>query len=61
MLRDGASASKADLSAFLETKVAKWWLPDDYVYLDEIPRTSTGKFLKAALRERFKDHVLPTV
>ncbi|MFO0694951.1 MAG: long-chain fatty acid--CoA ligase [Polyangiales bacterium] len=61
VLRDGASASKADLSAFLETKVAKWWLPDDYVYLDEIPRTSTGKFLKAALRERFKDHVLPTV
>ena len=37
---------------------AKWWLPDDYVFVDEIPRTSTGKFLKSALRERFEGRLV---
>lgn len=61
VLREGMEASKEDLNQFLSSKVAKWWLPDDYVYVAELPLTATGKFLKRALREQFKDHTLPTV
>ena len=46
---------------FLEAKVAKWQLPDDVVFLTEIPHGATGKVLKTRLREMFKDHRLPTV
>ena len=56
VLKEGASASPEELRAFLEPRFARWWLPDGYVFIDEIPRTSTGKFLKSALRERFKDY-----
>ena len=41
-------------------KIAKWWMPDDVVFVEEIPHTATGKILKTALRDRFKDYVLPT-
>ena len=41
-------------------KIANWWMPDDVVFVDEIPHTATGKIQKTALRERFKDYVLPT-
>jgi fatty-acyl-CoA synthase len=47
--------------SFLEGKVAKWWLPDDVVFVDAIPHTATGKILKTQLRERFRDFALPTV
>ncbi|MDI3317527.1 MAG: long-chain fatty acid--CoA ligase [Bacillota bacterium] len=57
VLKEGQSASKEELLDFLRPKFAKWWLPDDIVFIDEIPRTSTGKFLKRALRERFQDHL----
>jgi fatty-acyl-CoA synthase len=40
--------------------VAKWWLPDDVVLVDEIPKTSVGKFSKKDLRDRFADYTLPT-
>jgi fatty-acyl-CoA synthase len=53
------SISKSEILAFLGTKVAKWWLPDDVVFIDQIPKTSVGKFNKRALRERFKDYELP--
>ena len=46
---------------FLEDKVAKWQLPDDVVFLREMPHGATGKVLKTRLREMFKDHRLPTV
>jgi fatty-acyl-CoA synthase len=39
--------------------VAKWWLPDDVVFIDEVPKTSVGKFSKKTLRDRFADHELP--
>lgn len=55
VLRKGASASAEEIHKFLADKFAKWWLPDEYVFVNEIPRTSTGKFLKTALRERFSD------
>ena len=48
------------LLAFMQGKIAKWWMPDDVVFVDEIPHTATGKILKIALREQFKDYRLPT-
>ena len=50
---------RTKFSAFMQGKVAKWWMPDDVVFVDEIPHTATGKILKTALRERFKDYILP--
>ncbi len=57
VLKPGQSATKDELLDFLRPNFAKWWLPDDIVFVDQIPRTSTGKFLKQALRERFRDHL----
>ena len=55
VLKEGASATEEELKAFLEPRFAKWWIPDRIVFVEEIPRTSAGKFLKAKLREQFKD------
>ena len=44
-----------DLREFLSKKFAKWQLPDDFVFVIELPHTSTGKLLKTAMRERYKD------
>ncbi|MBV9567898.1 MAG: AMP-binding protein, partial [Hyphomicrobiales bacterium] len=52
--------SKDSVLTFLQGKIAKWWMPDDMVLVNEIPHTATGKILKTALRERFRNHVLPT-
>ena len=57
---EGAEVDKGDVLAFLTDKVAKWWLPDDVVFVDELPHTATGKILKTKLREDFKDYKLPT-
>jgi fatty-acyl-CoA synthase len=51
--------AKEELLEFLATRVAKWWLPDDFVFIDAVPKTSVGKFNKRALREQFKDYKLP--
>ena len=57
-----ALPTKDELDAYLLSRaVAKWQLPDAYEFVDEIPKTTVGKFLKRALRERFKDYTLPTV
>ncbi|MBI3726130.1 long-chain fatty acid--CoA ligase [bacterium] len=56
VVRKGAALSKDDVIEFLRDKVAKWWLPDDVVFIEEVPKTSVGKFDKKVLRERFKDH-----
>jgi fatty-acyl-CoA synthase len=45
----------------LRPQVAKWWLPDEIVFIDAVPKTSVGKFDKKALRERFKDRITATV
>jgi fatty-acyl-CoA synthase len=58
--RPGATVSREELLAFFDGKVAKWWVPDDVVFVDELPHTATGKLQKLKLRERFRDHVLPT-
>jgi len=59
-LEEGQSLSPEEVNAYLSDKVAKWWLPDDVVFVDDLPHTATGKLSKLTLRERFKDHVLPT-
>ena len=43
----------ADISDFLQDKVAKWWIPEDTLFVAEIPKTSVGKFDKKTLRERY--------
>jgi fatty-acyl-CoA synthase len=50
--------TRDELLAFYEGKVAKWWLPDDVVFVADLPHTATGKLSKLALRERFKDYRL---
>lgn len=57
VLCEGAKASPEELREFLGAKFAKWQLPDAFVYAEEIPRTSVGKFRKTALREQFADWV----
>jgi len=55
VLKDGAQVSNGELRDFLCDKFAKWQLPDDFVFLAELPHTSTGKLLKSRLREQFSD------
>ena len=52
--------TKQEILAYLAPKLAKWQLPDDVVFIDEVPKTSVGKFSKKTLRERFADYELPT-
>ena len=58
VLKPGATATPAELRAFLAPQFAKFWLPDAFEFIDAIPRTSAGKFKKSELRERFKDYKL---
>jgi fatty-acyl-CoA synthase len=51
--KEGAEVTKDELLDFLSDKVAKWWLPDDVVFVDELPHTATGKVLKTRLREKY--------
>ena len=56
----GETVTKDEIIAFLTGRVAKWWLPDDVVMVEEIPKTSVGKFSKKDLRTQFADYHLPT-
>ena len=58
---EGQSPSRDDVLAYLAEKVVKWWLPDDVVFVDELPHTATGKVQKVTLRQQYKDYKLPTV
>ncbi|AMX83945.1 fatty-acid--CoA ligase [Geobacillus subterraneus] len=51
VLKEGKRVTKEELYDFLRPQFTKWWLPDDIVFLDEIPKTSVGKFLKRKLRD----------
>jgi acyl-CoA synthetase (AMP-forming)/AMP-acid ligase II len=57
--KEGKRPTKDDMIAFMEGRVARWWLPDDVVLVDRIPHTATGKIQKTALRDMFKDYRLP--
>jgi fatty-acyl-CoA synthase len=58
--KKGQSITSDEMLAFMQDKIAKWWMPDDVVFVEEIPHTATGKILKTALRDRFKDYELST-
>ncbi len=55
VLKPGQSASEQELRDYLVPKFAKFWLPEGFAFVTAIPRTSTGKMMKAALREQFRD------
>jgi len=55
----GQEVSKDDLLKFYEGKIAKWWMPDDVVFVKELPHTATGKLSKLTLRQQLKDYKLP--
>jgi len=57
--KEGAEPVKEEILEYLRDKIAKWWMPDDVVFVAEIPHTATGKIQKLTLRERFKDYRLP--
>ena len=61
VLKKGETATKEDLLAFMQGRCASWWMPDDVVFVDEIPHTATGKIQKIELRKRFEGYVLPGV
>jgi len=58
--KPGAEVTREQILAFYENKVAKWWMPDEVVFVDAIPLGATGKMQKNKLREQFKDYKLPT-
>ena len=57
--KPGASVTREDLLGFFAGKVAKWWVPDDVAFVDQLPHTATGKLLKTKLREDFGGYTLP--
>lgn len=57
--KPGRQPQRDDLLAFMQGRIAKWWLPDDVVVIEEIPHTATGKIQKTALRDMFRDYRLP--
>ncbi|MGZ9114218.1 MAG: long-chain-fatty-acid--CoA ligase, partial [Brevundimonas sp.] len=59
-LKPGEAQNKQEHLDFLQGKIAKWWMPDDVVFADDIPLGATGKIDKKLLRERMKDYRLPT-
>jgi fatty-acyl-CoA synthase len=59
-LKQGQTATREDILKYMDGKIAKWWMPDDVVFVDGIPHTATGKILKTALRDQFKSYSFPT-
>jgi fatty-acyl-CoA synthase len=57
-LREGGSLDESSLQAWLGERIAKWMIPDRVVFVEAIPRTGVGKFLKRDLREQYKDLLL---
>ncbi|MEM8922779.1 MAG: long-chain fatty acid--CoA ligase [Actinomycetota bacterium] len=61
VVAEGASFDAADMKAFLDGRVAKWWVPERWAQIDEVPKTSVGKFDKKVLRRRYADGELAVV
>jgi fatty-acyl-CoA synthase len=57
--KPGREVSKEDVLKFYEGKIAKWWMPDDVVFVAELPHTATGKLSKLTLRQQLKDYRFP--
>jgi fatty-acyl-CoA synthase len=60
VVKSGEQLTKDEVLDFLRPKVTPWRMPDDVVFIDEVPKTSVGKFSKKTLRDRFADYQLPT-
>ena len=56
--KEGAEVTAKDVLAYLDGRIAKWWMPDAIEFVDEIPHTATGKIQKTTLRERFASYKL---
>jgi len=59
-LKEGETATAAEFTAWLDGKIARWWMPDEILFVDDIPLGATGKIDKKLIRQRFEGHVLPT-
>ena len=59
--KPGASVTAQELRTFLADKVARWWLPERWTFVDEVPRTSVGKYDKKAIRSRYAEHAYSVV
>jgi fatty-acyl-CoA synthase len=59
ILKKDQTATREEILAFMQGKIAKWWMPDDVVFVEEIPHTATGKIQKMALRDQFRDYAFP--
>lgn len=57
---EGSEVDRESILEYMNGKIAKWWMPDDVAFVDEIPHTATGKIQKSALREQFREFVLRT-
>ena len=57
--KPGQEVTKEELLKFFEGKIAKWWMPDDVVFVAELPHTATGKLSKLTIRQQLKDYKLP--
>jgi fatty-acyl-CoA synthase len=58
--KPGAEVSAEAITEHLSRHVARWWLPDEILFVESLPHTATGKLLKTAIREQYKDHKLPS-
>jgi fatty-acyl-CoA synthase len=59
-VKQGQTVTKEEILKFMEGKIAKWWMPDDVQFVEEIPHTATGKIKKTDLRTKFKDYRFPS-
>ena len=60
-LKEGESSTREEYLKYLDGKIAKWWMPDDVLFVDDIPLGATGKLDKKVIRVAYKDHKLPTI
>jgi len=61
VLKENAAVTAPQLRNYLRDKVVRWWLPERWVFVDEVPRTSVGKFDKKVIRSRYADDVYDVV
>jgi fatty-acyl-CoA synthase len=59
-LREGEGATAAEFLSYLDGKIARWWMPDEVLFVDDIPLGATGKIDKKVIRAAYAGHILPT-
>jgi fatty-acyl-CoA synthase len=60
VVRSGETLTREEMLDYLRGRLSAWQVPDDVVFIDEVPKTSVGKFSKKTLREQFADYQLPS-